>query len=80
MGQATLINVKKADNGISLTFKDDNNNEFSKIYQGNLSEENLSRLIGNRVAFHEDNFEISKAWGKDGKPNYCDDVRHGIDR
>ena len=80
MGQATLVNVKKADNGISLTFKDDNNNEFSKIYQGNLSEENLSRLIGNRLAFHEDNFEISKAWGEDGKPSYCDNDINGIDR
>ncbi len=82
MAQAKLIRCEQKENGIELTFQDDGGNEFSGMYSlGNLSLEQMQKLIGNRVSFsdREDGLHVHKAWNGE-KPTYCDDPFHGFDR
>ena len=82
MGQAKLIKCKQKDDGIELFFKDENGNEFSRIYNnGNLNLDQLTKMVGQKIGFSETEkgINVNKAW--DGEtPTYCDDSRHGFDR
>lgn len=84
MSQAKLLSAEETENGIRITFLDQENKTVTGIYnKGNLSLSDIQRLIGNTIAFTNTDknggIHITKAW--DGKtPTYCDDIRHGMDR
>ena len=85
MSQGKLINVEKVENGIKLTFLNQENEEISGIYNNNiLNEEKLKKLIGHHVSFSNNKenecVDIHKAWEPNGKPIFCDDPKHGFDR
>jgi len=82
MPQAELIEVKEKEKGIKLTFINEFNEKKTGIYNlGKLSSQDLKKMIGCRISFRdEEGIEIAKAWTKEGRPAYCDDFFHALDR
>lgn len=86
MAQGKLINVEKVENGIKLTFlNQESNEEVSGIYNNSiLKEDDLKKLIGHHVSFsnNRENVDINvhKSWEPNGRPSFCDDPKHGFDR
>ncbi len=85
MSQVKLLAAEKAENGIKITFLNENNETVTGIYNnGNLSLSDIQKLIGNRIALNDANkqgeLHITKAWNDNNTPTFCDDVRHGMDR
>ena len=85
MSQGKLINVEKVENGIKLTFLDYENKEVSGIYNNKiLNEDDLKKLIGHHVSFsnnkENEDIDVHKAWEANGRPSFCDDLKHGFDR
>ena len=82
MPQAKLIRAENTDKGIKLTFLNSDNKEVSGIYNnGNLREEDFTKLIGQQISFTgKEELDVHKTWDEKGTPTYCDDPMHGIDR
>ena len=81
IGQYTIINCEKAENGTRLTLLDLDGNEVTGTYNlGNLNFEQMSKLVGQQIScWREDgSLHVHKAW--DGKtPTFCDDDKHSGD-
>lgn len=94
MSQAKLIKVEEVGNGIKLTFLDFEGNEKSGVYTGNkLDLKSLEKMIGHSMSFTQKNepedkykkainnlIDVHKAWEENGRPSFCDDHKHGMDR
>ena len=94
MAQAKLIRAEEVENGIKLTFLDFDVNEKSGVYNGKkLDLEDFEKMIGHQMSFSEsdkvvDKYEetftnfmnVHKAWEENGRPSFCDDPKHGMDR
>ena len=81
MAQAKLVGCKKVANGIEVTFVDLNGNEFSDIYNGKLTIEDIKKLKGTHISFSdkENGIEFNRAW--DGKkPVFSKEPYAGDDR
>ena len=85
MAQAILTKVAETEDGIVLTFRDENKEEHSGKYtNGVLTVEQLTELVGTQIAFtgKENNVgTITRAWEvNSNKPVYSNERYAGDDR
>ena len=81
IGQYKIVKCERGKNGAKLTLKDLEGNEISGVYNlGNLSFEQMQKLVGQQISCTREDGEINvhKAWDGD-TPTFCDNDEHAAD-